>query len=147
MEAGWVTQWEQGDHNWHFGSQAGWQGKSTLSDEQSKQANPAVLQTLFPYCISVFPFQESPAIRAASVSLFGQLIMKVKEVDKSILHKDIILNLLPLILHFKDNDFIVAMVSPVEWNYSHAPYPTMSLSFSVPSFAFTERPLPIRRRG
>ncbi|CAI5785031.1 maestro heat-like repeat family member 5 [Podarcis lilfordi] len=52
---------------------------------------------------------ERGPVRAASISLFGQLVMKAKEADKPLLRKEVLYSLLSLLLHLKDRDGTVAM--------------------------------------
>ncbi|XP_054846304.1 maestro heat-like repeat family member 5 [Eublepharis macularius] len=52
---------------------------------------------------------ESAAVRAAAISLFGQLVTRAKEADKAVLKKEVVYSLLALLLHLKDRDNTVAM--------------------------------------
>ncbi|XP_062999497.1 maestro heat-like repeat family member 5 [Elgaria multicarinata webbii] len=72
-------------------------------------------QGIGPLCVDLalnvrsFFEDESAGVRAMAISLFGQLVMRAKEADKTLLEKEVVHSLLPLLLHLKDRDGTVAM--------------------------------------
>ncbi|XP_063001014.1 maestro heat-like repeat family member 5 [Elgaria multicarinata webbii] len=72
-------------------------------------------QGIGPLCVDLamnvrsFFEDESASVRAMAISLFGQLVMRAKEADKTLLEKEVVHSLLPLLLHLKDRDGTVVM--------------------------------------
>ncbi|XP_060103441.1 maestro heat-like repeat family member 5 [Heteronotia binoei] len=72
-------------------------------------------QWIGPICVDLalnvrsFFEDERADVRACAMSLFGQLVMRAKEADKTLLKKEVVYGLLALLLHLKDRDNIVAM--------------------------------------
>ncbi|XP_053111631.1 maestro heat-like repeat family member 5 isoform X7 [Hemicordylus capensis] len=72
-------------------------------------------QGIGPLCVDLalnvrsFFEDERASVRTTAIALFGQLVTRVKKVDKALLKKEVVYSLLPLLLHLRDRDPGVAM--------------------------------------
>ncbi|XP_044284349.1 maestro heat-like repeat family member 5 [Varanus komodoensis] len=72
-------------------------------------------QRIGPLCVDLavnvrsFFEDERADVRAMAIMLFGQLVMRTRDADKSLLKKEVVYSLLSLLLHLKDRDGTVAM--------------------------------------
>ncbi|KAJ6658601.1 hypothetical protein lerEdw1_019989 [Lerista edwardsae] len=74
-------------------------------------------QGIGPLCVDLavnirsFFEDERAGVRTSAITLFGQLVMRAKSMDKALLKTEVVYSLLPLLLHLKDMDPTVAMAS------------------------------------
>ncbi|XP_066488283.1 maestro heat-like repeat family member 5 [Tiliqua scincoides] len=72
-------------------------------------------QGIGPLCVDLavnirsFFEDERAGVRASAITLFGQLVMRAKSMDKALLKTEVVYSLLPLLLHLKDMDTTVVM--------------------------------------